>query len=141
MSPPGLTYFWKYGNLIKHAAVVEQADTRDLKSLGVKPVPVRSRSAAPKEASPSGWLLLVPPGIEPIQMQHAGGMLLAAGLEAAPNQYDPNRIFLVGNGFGLFVYFQIENISKNYAGRIGLPPARRLKWTMYYCIFGSSQYV
>ena len=60
-------------------------------------------------------------------MQHAGGMLLAAGLEAAPNQYNPNRIFLVGNGFGLFVYFQIVNNLKNYAGRIGLTPARQLK--------------
>ena len=74
-------------------------------------------------------------------MQHAGDMMLAAGLEAAPNQYDPNRIFLVGNGFGLFVYFQIDNNSKNYAGRIGLTPARQLKWTMYNYIRRSPQYV
>ena len=33
--------------LDSHAGVVEQADTRDLKSLAVKSVPVRSRSAAP----------------------------------------------------------------------------------------------
>ena len=52
-----------------HAGVVEQADTRDLKSLAVKSVPVRSRSPA-------------------------------------PNQYNPNQIFPMGNGFGLFVYFK-----------------------------------
>ena len=51
------------------AGVVEQADTRDLKSLALKSVPVRSRSPA-------------------------------------PNQYNPNQIFPVGNGFGLFVYFK-----------------------------------
>ena len=51
------------------AGVVEQADTRDLKSLALKSVPVRSRSAA-------------------------------------PNKYNPNQIFPVGNGFGLFVYFK-----------------------------------
>ena len=26
-------------------------------------------------------------------------------LLSAPNQYNPNQIFLVGDGFGLFVYF------------------------------------
>ena len=31
-----------------HAGMVEQVDTRDLKSLAVKSVPVRFRSAAPK---------------------------------------------------------------------------------------------
>ena len=36
--------------IIQYAAVVEQADTRDLKSLAVKSVPVRSRSAAPIKA-------------------------------------------------------------------------------------------
>ena len=34
------------------AAVVEQADTRDLKSLALKSVPVRSRSPAPKKQIP-----------------------------------------------------------------------------------------
>ena len=33
----------------ENAAVVESADTRDLKSLGVKSVPVQVRSAAPKK--------------------------------------------------------------------------------------------
>ena len=27
-------------------------------------------------------------------------------LLSAPNQYNPNQIFLVGDGFGLFVYFE-----------------------------------
>ena len=25
---------------------------------------------------------------------------------AAPNQYNPNQIFLIGDGFGLFVFFE-----------------------------------
>ncbi|MFR5629227.1 MAG: hypothetical protein ACLTLX_06015, partial [Ruthenibacterium lactatiformans] len=25
---------------------------------------------------------------------------------SAPNQYNPNQIFLIGDGFGLFVYFE-----------------------------------
>ena len=33
--------------IIKYAPVVELADTRDLKSLGVKPVPVQVRLGAP----------------------------------------------------------------------------------------------
>ena len=39
-------YLWYY---ILYAAVVELADTRDLKSLAVTGVPVRARSAAPKK--------------------------------------------------------------------------------------------
>ena len=35
--------------MLKDAGVVEQADTRDLKSLAVKSVPVRSRSPAPEK--------------------------------------------------------------------------------------------
>ena len=35
------------------AGVVEQADTRDLKSLGVKSVPVRVRLPAPKQYNPN----------------------------------------------------------------------------------------
>ena len=38
------------GNIGWNAGVVEQADTRDLKSLGVKSVPVLSRSPAPRKA-------------------------------------------------------------------------------------------
>ena len=48
--------------------MVKSVDTRDLKSLAVKSVPVRVRLPAPK-------------------------------------QYNPNQLFRVGNGFGLFVYF------------------------------------
>ena len=68
----------------KAAGVVEQADTRDLKSLAVKSVPVRSRSPAPKKKHPIGVLFLwyrEVTGIEPIQMQMPGGHLLAAGLD------------------------------------------------------------
>ena len=54
---------------VPHAAVVESADTRDLKSLGGNIMRVQ-----------------VPP--------------------AAPNQYNPNQIFLIGDGFGLFVFFE-----------------------------------
>ena len=36
------------GKMDTDAGVAEQADARDLKSLGVKPVPVRSRSPAPR---------------------------------------------------------------------------------------------
>ena len=36
--------------MISHAAVVESADTRDLKSLGSDIVPVQVRSAAPNKA-------------------------------------------------------------------------------------------
>ena len=46
----------KYGSI---AGVVEQADTRDLKSLGVKSVPVRSRSPAPKKNTPYGVFFFV----------------------------------------------------------------------------------
>ena len=66
------------------AGVVEQADTRDLKSLAAKSVPVRSRSPAPKKKHPIGVLFLwyrKVTGIEPIQMQMPGGHLLAAGLD------------------------------------------------------------
>ena len=52
------------------AAVVEQADTRDLKSLGVKSVPVRSRSAAPKKRErpmPLPFLWSRGPGSNPSQ--------------------------------------------------------------------------
>ena len=51
-----------------HAGMVKSVDTRDLKSLAVKSVPVRVRLPA-------------------------------------PNQYNPNQIFPVGDGFGLFVFF------------------------------------
>ncbi len=44
----------------RNAAVVEQVDTRDLKSLGVKSVPVRFRSAAPKKETLKGGLFFVP---------------------------------------------------------------------------------
>ena len=27
-------------------------------------------------------------------------------LSSAPNQYNPNQIFLIGDGFGLFVFFE-----------------------------------
>ena len=50
------------------AGMVKSVDTRDLKSLAVKCVPVRVRLPA-------------------------------------PNQYNPNQIFPVGDGFGLFVFF------------------------------------
>ena len=43
----GLIYY------ILDAAVVEQADTRDLKSLGSDTVPVQVRSAAPKHSNPN----------------------------------------------------------------------------------------
>ena len=56
------------GRIAPLAAVVELVDTRDLKSLAVTGVPVRARSAAPK-------------------------------------QYNPNSVFRIGEGFGLFVYF------------------------------------
>ena len=41
------------------AAVVEQADTRDLKSLALKSVPVRSRSAAPNNPQPPTGLRII----------------------------------------------------------------------------------
>ena len=50
------------------AGMVKSVDTRDLKSLAVKSVPVRVRLPA-------------------------------------PNKYNPNQIFRIGKGFGLFVYF------------------------------------
>ena len=37
-----------YHNIARFAAVVELADTPDLKSVGITPVPVRPRSAAPE---------------------------------------------------------------------------------------------
>ncbi len=36
-------------------------------------------------------------------------MVIAVGVRVpslAPNQYDPNQIFLIGDGFGLFVFFE-----------------------------------
>ena len=53
---------------VARAGMVKSVDTRDLKSLAVKSVPVRSRSPA-------------------------------------PNQYNPNQIFPVGDGFGFIVFF------------------------------------
>ena len=42
-----LSFRWFESSLGNHAPVVELADTRDLKSLGVKPVPVRVWLGAP----------------------------------------------------------------------------------------------
>ena len=60
--------------------MVEQVDTRDLKSLGVKSVPVRFRLPAPtqkREAFASLFCVMVKEiGIEPILMQVSSGHLL-----------------------------------------------------------------
>ena len=57
----------RQGANITHAAVVELADTRDLKSLGSNTIPVRARSAAPKipRSVASGNFCIQKPGREP----------------------------------------------------------------------------
>lgn len=35
-----------------------------------------------------------------------GSFMQVQVLLSAPNQYNPNQIFLIGDGFGLFVFFE-----------------------------------
>ena len=39
----------------------------------------------------------------------------------APNQYNPNQLFLVGDGFGLFLFFEKEEKPVRIKGRPGRP--------------------
>ena len=40
-------------------------------------------------------------------LKSAGGNSVPVRVRlAAPNQYNPNQIFLIGDGFGLFVFFE-----------------------------------
>ena len=53
----------RYDSSVPFAAVVELADTRDLKSLGSNTVPVQARSAAPPEKPPpcgAAFLVVAP---------------------------------------------------------------------------------
>ena len=44
---------------------------------------------------------------------------------SAPNQYNPNQLFLVGDGFGLFLFFEKEEKPVRIKGRPGRP--RKIK--------------
>ena len=37
---------------------------------------------------------------------YGGNFMQVQVLFPAPNQYNPNQIFLIGDGFGLFVFFE-----------------------------------
>ena len=60
-----------------HAGMVKSVDTRDLKSLALKSVPVRVRLPAPnkEEAKASSFFLVIGRGYEQISMQVSSGQL------------------------------------------------------------------
>ena len=116
-------------NLNIFAGVMELADVTDSKSVGSNTVWVRVPPPAPNTEAPVGCLCvwLSQTGLEAGETKRSCGAFCPAGerkqsgraarsaskgrLERrvpppAPNQYNPNQIFLIGDGFGLFVFFE-----------------------------------
>ena len=99
--------------------MVEQADTRDLKSLALKSVPVRSRSPAPETPGRAlpfrGFLHVQQAGIEPIAVEPASGRfrppvltlgatsIFAKGKNANRSR-SPAPEIPKANAFGIFTY-------------------------------------
>ena len=116
-------------NLNIFAGVMELADVTDSKSVGSNTVWVRVPPPAPNTEAPVGCLCvwLSQTGLEAGETKRSCGAFCPAGERKqsgraarsaskgrferrvpppAPNQYNPNQIFLIGDGFGLFVFFE-----------------------------------
>ena len=112
-----------------HAGMVKSVDTRDLKSLAVKSVPVRVRLPAPNNPDPIRVrviLLLLEDGLELIQIQRGWALSAAAGCSGtlifakgenanrvrlpAPKHSNPN-LLPIGETFGFVVLFFVVIMS------------------------------
>ena len=109
--------------------MLELADEEDSKSFAGDSVWVRVPPPAPNTEAPGGCLCvwLSQTGLEAGGTKRSCGAFCPAGERKqsgraarsaskgrferrvpppAPNQYNPNQIFLIGDGFGLFVFFE-----------------------------------
>ena len=95
--------------LLAHAGVVELVDARDSKSRVRKDVRVRPPPPAPRQNNTmrslvaAGGVGLTDGVVFPFRIEPT-----VLGFDSVPyaDKANPNRIFLIGDGFGLFVFFE-----------------------------------
>ena len=115
--------------------MVELADTRDLKSLAVKRVPVRSRLPAPNEKRRQRLLFLfgLRPGSNPSEMQVSGGHLLPPVQTLVATTICRSRLPARPSGGVVFLYLPGSNPSEMQvsSGHL-LPPVQTLVATSIF---------